>query len=75
MDESVRSGSARRYRRYHHKVTLDHPFGCRKENAYRLFVTGVPVNIHRYLVRSWATTLLARVALKRDMSVVVRYKS
>ena len=36
-------------------------------------MTGVPVNIHRNLARSWATTLLARVALKQEVSSVVRH--
>ena len=45
-------------------------FGTHEINTYRVFVTGVPVNIHRYLARSWATTLLARVALKHGVSSV-----
>jgi hypothetical protein len=36
-------------------------------------VTGVPVNIHRNLVRSWATTLLARVALKHEVSSIASH--
>ena len=36
-------------------------------------MTGVPVNIHRNLVRSWATTLLARVALEHEVSSVARH--
>ena len=52
---------------------FDRPLECTKRNAYRVFVTGVPVNIHRYLARSWATTLLARVALKHVMSSVARH--
>ena len=45
-------------------------FGTHKINTYKVFVTGVPVNIHRNLARSWATTLLARVALKHEVSSV-----
>ena len=38
-----------------------------------MFVTGVPVNIHRNFARSWATTLLARVALKLEVSSTDRH--
>ncbi len=42
-------------------------------NTYKVFVTGVPVNIHRNSARSWATTLLARVPLKHEMSPVAKH--
>ena len=45
-------------------VILASFFRTHKWITYKVFVTGVPVNIHRNLARSWATTLLARVALK-----------
>lgn len=48
-------------------IAGSHPSGRNDVKfAYREFVTGVPVNIHRYFARSWATTLLARVALTHE---------
>ena len=50
-------------------------FERKKRNTYKVFVTGVPVNILRNLAPSCATTLLARVALKYKykVSLVTRH--
>ncbi len=72
MDESAQNELAHRDPLYHRFIRY-HSFENTKRNTYKVFVTGVPVNIHLNLARSWATTLLARVALMYDMSSVARH--
>jgi hypothetical protein len=50
-------------------LSQHHSFERKKRNTCKVFVTGVPVNIHRNLAPSCATTLLARVALKYNYKV------
>ena len=68
MDGNVQNESAHKYRLCHRVIRAI--LWNAKIDTYKVFVTGVPVNIHRNLARSWATTLLARVALKHEVSSV-----